>query len=101
MYKKYMNFISKHSKFKSIPDNSEIVFVITLEADPQDDLNYPEVVAVFKEFDSVEHYLKENNVIDLGYLLTSDKDAKNKNINYIQYIYEISVFDVSTGKQII
>ncbi|WP_367141767.1 hypothetical protein V6C49_12310 (plasmid) [Staphylococcus capitis subsp. capitis] len=50
MYKKHINF-------KSIPSDVEVVFVITLEQSPLDDLDYPEVVAVFKEFDSVEKYL--------------------------------------------
>lgn len=93
MYKKHINF-------KSIPSDVEVVFVITLEQSPLDDLDYPEVVAVFKEFDSVEKYLTENNVISVGSLLTSDVEAKTKDIRYIDRIYEISVFDVNTGMRI-
>ncbi|HCY2893779.1 TPA: hypothetical protein O1I26_002645 [Staphylococcus aureus] len=100
MYENYMNFIKKNTKYKQLSDKSEIVYVITFESDPQEDLDNPEVVAVFKEFDSVEHYLKENDVVDLGYLLTSDKDTQNKNTSYMRDVYEISVFDVSTGKKI-
>lgn len=93
MYKKHINF-------KSIPSDVEVVFVITLEQSPLDDLDYPEVVAIFKEFDSVEKYLTENNVISVGSLLTSDVEAKTKDIRYIDRIYEISVFDVNTGMRI-
>ena len=85
MYEEYMNFISKNAK--SMPDTSEIVFVITFERDPSEDLSEPEVVAVFKEFDLVERYLKEHNVVDLGYLLTSDKDTQMENSDYMRNIY--------------
>lgn len=90
----------KHVNFTSIPNEKEIVFVITLEEMPLDDLDYPEVVAIFKEFDSVEKYLTENNVISVGSLLTSDVEAKTKDIRYIDKIYEISIFDVNTGMRI-
>lgn len=93
MYKKHINF-------KSIPSDVEAVFVITLEQSPLDDLDYPEVVAVFKEFDSVEKYLKENNVISVNSLLTSDNNANNKDIKFIENIYEVSVFDINSGKYI-
>lgn len=93
MYKKHINF-------KSIPSDVEVVFVITLEQSPLDDLDYPEVVAVFKEFDSVEKYLKENNVIIVSSLLTSDNNANNKDIKFIENIYEVSVFDINSGKYI-
>lgn len=77
-----------------------IAIIITLEQSPLDDLDYPEVVAVFKEFDSVEKYLKENNVISVNSLLTSDNNANNKDIKFIENIYEVSVFDINSGKYI-
>lgn len=93
MYKPYMDI-------GSIPNKSDVVFVITFEALPLDDLVYPEVVTVFKDFDSVEQYLKSHHVIRVGNLLTSDQDAETKDIKYIENIYEITVFDVITGKEI-
>lgn len=93
MYKTYIDI-------ESIPEQSDIVFVITFEALPLDDLVYPEVVAVFKDFDSVEQYLKAHHVMHVGTLLTSDQEAENKDIKDIEKIYEITVFDVITGKQI-
>lgn len=93
MYKPYMDI-------GAIPNQSDVVFVITFEALPLDDLVYPEVVTVFKDFDSVEQYLKSHQVIRVGNLLTSDQDAETKDIKYIENIYEITVFDVITGKEI-
>ena len=90
----------KMKLFNGISAESEIVFVITLEHSLLDDLEYPEVVAVFKEFDLVEKYLKEHNVISVGHILTSDKNAENKDISFIEDIYEVSVFNLNTGKQI-
>jgi len=84
----------------AIPNQSDVVFVITFEALPLDDLVYPEVVTVFKDFDSVEQHLKSHHVIRVGDLLTSDQDAETKDIKYIENIYEITVFDVITGKEI-
>lgn len=91
MYKKHINLTS-------IPSKSEVVFVITLEVDPLDDLDYPEVVAIFKKLDAVEEYLKANNINSVGSLLTSDPDANIKDIKFIENIYEISVFDINTGE---
>lgn len=93
MYKPYMDIVA-------IPNQSDVVFVITFEALPLEDLVYPEVVTVFKDFDSVEKYLKAHHVIRVGDLLTSDQDAETKDIKYIENIYDITVFDVITGKEI-